>query len=505
MALDIDMQENSKTRRRLAAARKVAFFLVLFAGLHLLAPSISVRARQAGGAALLGEPFPGYIPIVFDDFMAPTVYGVEESLTTSEVIGLIQELGSRWIRNNGLLWSAVEPVNNGGYDWSAVGSLEFQLKATQQAGMQTILIVRSTPDWAQKFPGEACGPMKESFFDDFGAFLAAAVSRYSAAPYYVRHYEIWNEPDIDPSLVPGDQLFGCWGDKNDPFYGGEYYGKMLKVVYPMMKSANPNITVMIGGMLMDCDPRNPPPGKDCTPSKFLEGILTAGAKNSFDAVSFHAYDYYNSVFDTFGNPNWHSGKFNNEASGSLRPVLIKKAEFLREVLAQFGATGKILFNTESALLCGGANDPPGEPPCESDDDSPFEIMKASYAAQAFPAAIGENLAANLWFTVFGWRNSGLINSDKTPRPAYHAVDVSEEFLADADYVGKLLGIPNVTGFKFTLPEGNEIWVVWAVNGGPLLLDLPNEPISVTDATGDPVGITGTTVTLTEEPYYVVFP
>ena len=58
------------------------------------------------------------------------------------------------------------------------------------------------------------------YFDDFGEFLAAAVNRYSGPPYNVRHFEIWNEPDIDPDLVPGDSLFGCWGDSDDDLYGG---------------------------------------------------------------------------------------------------------------------------------------------------------------------------------------------------------------------------------------------------------------------------------------------
>jgi hypothetical protein len=480
--------------------------------LYLAAPSISVRALSLplplGSAANQSDegPFPGYLPLIFRDFHVPNIYGVEMStITDGELLAMVQDLGSRWMRNNALLWSSVEPVNNGGYNWGAVAGLEAELVATQQAGMQTILIVRSTPTWAQLFPGEACGPMKQVFFDEFGDFMVAAVQRYSGPPYYVRHFEIWNEPDVDPTLVPGDQIFGCWGDKNDELYGGEFYGEMLKVVYPMMKSANPDITVLIGGLLLDCDPRNPPPGKNCDPSNFLEGILTAGAKNAFDGVSFHAYDFYNATFDTFGNPNWHSGKFNNEPNGILRPALIEKVEFLNEVLAAFNVTGKILMNTEAALLCGANDDPPGQPPCEPGDSSPFEIMKASYLAQVFPAAIGEGLTANLWFTVTGWRNSGLINTDKSPRLAYHAFDVSEEILREADYKSKVLGHPMVTGYKFNLPNGNEVWIVWATNGGPKEMTLPNVPVSILDATGDPVDITGTTVTLTEEPYYVELP
>ena len=498
-------------RVRGPVARIAAVIAVLMAGLYILGPSISVQAVRLAPAAAaaeagVGEGFPEYLPVIFQTFNAPSIFGVEmTTINPGLVLTMVKDMGSYWMRNTALLWSEVEPVNNGGYQWSNVDNLEAELIATSQAGMQTVLVVRSTPSWAQLFPGVLCGPMQQAYFDDFGDFLVATVNRYSVPPYNVRHFEIWNEPDVDSTKVPPDQVYGCWGDKNKPLYGGEYYGSMLKVVYPMMKAANPSITVLVGGLLLDCDPRNPPPGKTCHPSYFLEGILTAGAKNSFDGISFHAYDFYNATLNTFGNPNWNSGKYNNELNGSLRPVLINKVDFIEEVLAAFNVTGKILINTESALLCGGSFDPPGQPPCDAVDTSPYEIMKAAYAAQVFPAAIGEGLAANLWFTVTGWRNSGLVYTDKTPRPAYHAFDFSESMLLHADYKAPVLGYPMITGYKFDLLNGHDLWIVWAWTGGPKVMNLPNVPLAIWDATGDPVTVTGTTVTLTVEPYYLEMP
>ena len=496
---------------RLPPGRLLMLIIVLIAGLSFFGRSVTVQAVRSNNAPVGGDlPAVGelleYLPLIFSDFNVPVVFGVEmTTINPGQVLTMVEELGSYWMRNNGLLWSAVEPVDNGGYQWGNVAALEAELIATSEAGMRTILVVRSTPSWAQLKPGVFCGPMKQAFFDDFGAFLVAAVNRYSAPPFNVKHFEIWNEPDVDPTKVPPDQIFGCWGDKNDPLYGGGYYGSMLKVVYPMMKGANPTIKVLVGGLLLDCDPRNPPAGKSCAPSRFLEGILTAGAKNSFDGVSFHAYDFYNAALDTFGNPNWHSGKYENESNGSMRPVVIKKVEFLNEVLAAFNTTGKFLMNTESALLCGGNFDPPGQPPCDAEDTSPFEIMKAAYIAQAFPAAIDKRLDANLWFTVTGWRNSGLVYTDKTPRPAYHAFDFSETMLRTADYKGLVQGYPGITGYRFERTNGNDLWLVWAWGGGPQVMNLPAVPLAIWDATGDPVAVNGTTVTLTVEPFYVEMP
>ena len=51
---------------------------------------------------------------------------------------------------------------------------------------------------------------------------------------------------MDPKLVDPDSVFGCWGDNDDDYYGGGYYADMLKMVYPAVKSADPQAQVLIG-------------------------------------------------------------------------------------------------------------------------------------------------------------------------------------------------------------------------------------------------------------------
>ena len=489
---------------RLFWVTAVLIFSTVILTASALASNAEVSAFRSVGE---GGGFVEFLPVIFHDYNKPTVYGVEmTTVTTGQVLTMVEDMGSTWIRHNALLWSAVEPTI-GTYNWNSanVQLTETELIATAQAGMRSVLIVRSTPEWARLYPGSACGPMKSQYFAKFGQFLVQVVNRYSVPPYNLQYLEIWNEPDVDPSLVPGDQIFGCWGNKNDPYYCGGYYGAMLKVFYPMIKNANPGINVMIGGLLLDCDPRNPPAGQTCLPSKFLEGILLAGAKNSFDGVSFHAYDHYNPDLDTFGNPNWKSGRFNGEVNGILQPVLVAKSGFIREVLNTYGATGKILMNTESALLCGGALDPPGGPGCEPEDDSPFEVMKAAYVAQAYAAANTKALRANLWFTVNGWRNSGLINPDKSPRPAYTAFMFSESMLWDAVFTGSVTGYTKVTGYKFLRSDGTEIWVVWSNDGLTRNIALPETPDEIWDMIGGSIAVNGVNVELTVAPVYIVMP
>lgn len=499
--------------------RQFLWILALFVAAGLTAAAlIASRPVQASASNIEGTvssdfrpsgnstPTELYLPMLTTRRNMPDLYGVQIEPINSYLLGLSNQAGLDWLRRNGLFWSFVQPTSTGGYQWGNVAFLDAELLAAQQNNKEVILVVRSTPGWAQLYSGVKCGPMKQSNFDEFGAFLAAAVTRYSAPPYNVEYFEIWNEPDVDSTLVDPDEVYGCWGDNSDPYYGGGYYGQMLKVVYPMMKAANPNVKVVIGGLLLDCDPRNPPQGQTCKPSKFLEGILRAGAKNSFDGVSFHAYDYYNSAIDTYGNPNWGSGKLNNEPNGVMIPVMIKKAGFIEQVLATFGATGKFLMNTETALICGGANDPPGLPGCVASDTSPYELMKQSYAAQSYAQAFEKKLRANIWFTMRGWRNSGLVyTSGAGPRPAYHSVDFSQEMLGEAVYAGAITTYTNVQGYRFVTPDYGNLWLLWATNGDTVNVTLPASPVAIWDSDGDSVQANGTSLNLTLEPYYIQMP
>lgn len=70
----------------------------------------------------------------------------------------------------------------------------------------------------------------------------------------------------------------------DEYYGGVDYAEMLKVAYPSIKQADPNAQVMVGGLLLDCNPNTGCPNERST--NFLAGVLQN------DGGSYHASDYY---------------------------------------------------------------------------------------------------------------------------------------------------------------------------------------------------------------------
>ena len=311
------------------------------------------------------------------------VLGVHvNNFATLDQVNLFPQPELLWTRFDRLNWDLIEPERTDPptYDWSQVD--EASLANAGSSGIQIIGIVLFTPGWAQKYPPSACGPVADEALDEFGQFMNALVSRYSQPPYNVHYWELGNEPDVDRTLVDPHSGFGCWGDSNDPFYGGGFYADMLKAVYPQIKAADPESQVLIGGLLLDCDPVNPPPQpsggqKDCRPANFLEGILQNGGGDYFDGISYHSYDFYMNEFGKYANGNWHSSW---DTSG---PVLIPKTRFLRGVLESYGHTDKLLLNTELALVCGRDG---SEPECQTEE---YQLTKAYYLALSAATGLAE--------------------------------------------------------------------------------------------------------------------
>lgn len=402
-----------------------------------------------------------FLPSIAQFPSSSTALGVEmDSVAEGKLLDLANQASVKWVRRNGVLWNEIEQ-NEGVRDWASMAALEREMVLLSQNGMELVLIIRGVPEWARADGGHICGPIAQDKFNAFAGFMHELVSRYSSPPYNVRYWELGNEPDSE--FISDTSPFGCWGDSGNRYYGGGKYGKMLKVVYPEIKAANPDAQVLIGGLLMDCDPSNPPPGRTCTMSKFLEGILQEGAGNSFDGVSYHSYDYYG-FLGAYSNPNW------NGAYNTTGPVIQIKANFLNSVLNRYGYHDKYLMATETALLCGDL----------CDDD--YETTKAIYAAQNYALSMISRLTTSIWYSYTNpWRSTYLIQSSN-PKPAYFALQTANEKLSNTTFRQKV-NIPGLSVYEFSR-NGDRIWIAWSLDGSDHPITIPDPPTGMWDLYGN---------------------
>ncbi len=400
---------------------------------------------------------------------------------------LMADAGNSWVRPVGLDWDKVEPTE-GARNWGAVAKIEADLREAARLKLRTVLIVHGTPAWAQKVKGSICGPIASAKFEAFGRFLRDAVARYTAPPFDVKYWEVWNEPD---SPVRYDaQGWGCWGDPTDAYYGGRYFAQALKVAYENIKAANPATQVVLGGMLANCDPVRPPPGRNCASSKFFEGILLGGGGAYFDIFNFHTYDYFYSGVGQYGSENWHS------SWNTTGPLLVIKGRFFKNLMQKYNVTGKGIMNTELAVLCSS---------CSANSPN-YELTKAYYIAQSYAATIAEGYLASFWFSLEGWYGTELVDANFSPKPALTAMRVGREQLGDATFVAEItsadVGTTNVAGYKFQR-DGKVVWLIWSKNGTTRTVKLNSKPATMTDALGATFA-PANTFALTLKPIYVTW-
>ena len=448
-----------------------------------------------------------YLPIILgfeSSYSKATLFGVEFVGTVVDYKDL-DRLNAHWARRNGLEWSRVERVE-GVYEWGNVQGLETNLIETSEMGLEVILVVRSTPEWAQEDYGSFCGPIKDSKRQAFANFMYEAVKRYSAPPYNVKYWQIWNEPDMDRRLVDIEperktEPYGCWGDATDGYFGGGEYADVLEVVTPRIKQADPQAQVVVGGLMLPCSQALSKWPQACNhQEKYLEGILRHNGAydggNYFDVVAFHAYDFYWNRLGKFGNGNWGSSwKYNGV-------ILTEKYAFLKDVLTRYGYGDKPVMASDNALLCGSDGT---EPVCLTRE---YEETKAYYVVQTFTTALAEGGIANIWYALrVNWRGSGLLDNDGNPLPAYHAYGEARNRLMEATFTRELFEYGNVKGYEFHSPDRN-IWVMWSqVEGAdlsvlPTSVALPTVPDAVYDVYGNPAYFNGTNLTVNAMPLYI---
>jgi hypothetical protein len=309
-------------------------------------------------------------------------------------------------------WSNVEGAGKGASNWGFVDNCVNDLNA---AGIIPLLMIGYTPDWAHV--GNAGDDKRPPTNDqDFADFCQRVVNRYKGAPYNVKNYELWNEPNIAGFFNPPNIA---------------KYTNMVKLAYPLMKAADPNCVVITGGM-------SPAPdtAPDIDPRTFLVGIYANGGGGKFDAVGMHPY------YGPHPNANVHDWSAWSQMFVPLSDPEMSKAS-LRETMIANGDTAKKIWATEANMLI------------QNDDIDGFSATEPRQAAM-LPVVLDE-WGAFTWSGPFFYYNYqdhnggvdslgneggfSMKRSNGTLRPAYAAY---RDYAAveDTVVVGRSLVLPS---------------------------------------------------------------
>jgi hypothetical protein len=238
--------------------------------------------------------------------------------------------GSRWVRVD-LNWSLIQRGGPASFEWEPFDRV---VRAATGRGLSVLAGILYTPSWARLGTSDSRYPPSD--LSTYARFSRAAVAHY--APFGVKHWEVWNEPNV-----------GFWMPEPDP----ARYTAMLKLAYTEIKSADPTAFVVSAGLAPYGAYGQRGPGH-MNPLSFLEGMYAAGAKGSFDAVGFHPYNFGGLFFHP--SSAWSQVA---DTSPSVRSMMVANGDGDKQVWGtEFGAPtgvapGAVTEDAQAQLLTEG--------------------------------------------------------------------------------------------------------------------------------------------------------
>ena len=202
----------------------------------------------------------------------------------------MRESGADWTRVR-IEWELIEPSEPvpgqpPKYDWTYH---DVNLGLVAETGIRVIATLSDSPRWAASVP---CAPIYPERLDDFARFLKDLVDHYKEPPFNIRHWELVNEPDSNRYISGHYSGLGCWA------YDGEQYAEMLVVANQAIKEADPEATVLMGGIAYDWFTEYDGPFFRYFPDE----VMLYGGGDHIDALNIHFFPDFSDEWDRW-NPN----------------------------------------------------------------------------------------------------------------------------------------------------------------------------------------------------------
>jgi hypothetical protein len=350
-------------------------------------------------ALLVGSVVPGQ-----DAAAAPTPpdprFGLVESFVNPAAAS---EAGAGYTRII-LRWDVIQP--GGPADWKPANVPDPLVAGELAAGREVVGLLIGTPDWAAA-PGQAPGSRAVPDMAAWEAFTRRMAQHYQGR---IRHWVIWNEPDVWQEGHPGKTWDGTVED----------YAQLLKTAYGAIKGVDPSMQVFVAGMTYYWDWEH---GRRRYLDRLLEVIAAdpaaPAAGHFFDGVVYHLYFTPRQTVDVLAE-TWQS----LARTGALAPAL--------HSAASAGVAGKQIWINET-------NAPPSDDPQEPPWAEPrFRVSleeQAAFLLQQFALAFAGGASR---VQVYKLRNSadhpesiepfGLLRADDSPRPAFDAFQTATTYL-----------------------------------------------------------------------------
>jgi hypothetical protein len=190
-----------------------------------------------------------------------------------KTLQMVAEANVPWVKQE-FPWQEIEFRKGYFYDdkWqkSAWEKFDNIVNLAERYGLTIIARVDHPPTWAKAEPGTGTGPLKDN--RDLADFTIALLDHYKGR---IKHVQLWNEPNLAAEWNPGGRVNPAG------------YAEMLKTVYPAVKEAHPDVSLLSAPLAMTLE--GPESRGNMNELDYWEALYEAGVKGYFDIASANGY------------------------------------------------------------------------------------------------------------------------------------------------------------------------------------------------------------------------
>jgi len=305
--------------------------------------------------------------------------------TRQSIISKMAAAGMRWMRID-VSWGSIENSGKGSRNASTITMLDRCVDLARQNGMRALVVVASTPSWANGGQSETVPPTNPNDFKDIAQWLADHFRGRVAA------WQVYNE------------------ENNTTYFNGSVaqYVSVLKAGYAGFKAGDPSGLVVLGGIMWEDD-------------AYVRSLYDAGAKDYFDVLATHGYHFPGD--DPPETPD----------TGSAHPIAhLSHIPAVRSVMTQRGDSDAQIWLTEfgwSNHTNGhGEGDATWARGVDETTQADYAVRAVRYVRSNFPyvgtmvwyKTQSAPLSASADWQAIHWEGMGLLRSDLSARPVYDA-------------------------------------------------------------------------------------